>query len=261
MYIFICTQPNCCKKNSNSSFIVLRSSLHLSNTFYDETPLSTDLSIHDVNNIISSILQNSSVKLCKKCHLGTNQNHEYCNGDSCKLMVQDSTVTHFPEYEIAIYEEDLNDFSTEMDNSANSKYQDLQTTKMETEETEKDDFDFYEESKKDTHYQKFLKVVAANNDQILRYSFNGSPLYATDVNIPTKKDIPKCPLCKNDRVFEFQIMPYLLNVIMNNGSIEEKQISFETGVDWATLLIYTCPNDCQMHEQNYIEEFIWKQDF
>ncbi|PVU95054.1 hypothetical protein BB561_002085 [Smittium simulii] len=96
----------------------------------------------------------------------------------------------------------------------------------------------------------------------------------------TTKNIPKCPLCNGPRVFEFQLMPAILSVLDTSNvenadssfvenldisklSIEENKKdlheinntentisgskllkSLNIGMEFGTILIFTCKNDC-----------------
>lgn len=52
-------------------------------------------------------------------------------------------------------------------------------------------------------------------------------------------------------------MPQLLNYLYNNSNV-----SFDNQLDWATLLIYTCPNSCISNlNHSFIEETIFKIDY
>ena len=37
--------------------------------------------------------------------------------------------------------------------------------------------------------------------------------------------------------------------------------SIQASIDWGTLVVYTCSEDCNEEEKAYHEEFVWKQDF
>ena len=50
----------------------------------------------------------------------------------------------------------------------------------------------------------------------------------------------------------FQILSQLLNHL--------KVDTLEASVDWGTVVVYTCSNDC-CPQTVYNEEFVWKQDF
>uniref|UniRef100_A0A915MDM3 Programmed cell death protein 2 C-terminal domain-containing protein n=1 Tax=Meloidogyne javanica TaxID=6303 RepID=A0A915MDM3_MELJA len=75
--------------------------------------------------------------------------------------------------------------------------------------------------------------------QILRYQRGGHFILATDFS-SSPNLIPNCELCGGPRQFEFQLMPYLLSLI-DIDSVGGQSL------DWATLLIFTCKNSCQIN--------------
>ncbi|KFO11601.1 Programmed cell death protein 2, partial [Balearica regulorum gibbericeps] len=108
------------------------------------------------------------------------------------------------------------------------------------------------ETEEDKIFQMFKEQVAAEPEQIIRYCRGGEgPVWVSGENIPEEKDIPNC-LCGAKRIFEFQIMPQLLNHLQVD--------SLGESIDWGTLVVYTCANNCGEGNE-YLEEFIWKQDF
>lgn len=56
----------------------------------------------------------------------------------------------------------------------------------------------------------------------------------------------------NPLFFPLKIMPQLLNYLRVD--------SLGESIDWGTLVVYTCAESCG-DENEYVEEFIWKQDF
>ncbi|KAF4793392.1 hypothetical protein TURU_111646 [Turdus rufiventris] len=101
-------------------------------------------------------------------------------------------------------------------------------------------------------FQMFKKQVAAEPEQIIRYCRGGEgPLWVSGENRPEEKDIPNC-VCGAKRKFEFQIMPQLLNHLQVD--------SLGESIDWGTLVVYTCADSCGGANE-YLEEFIWKQDY
>ncbi|KFP80132.1 Programmed cell death protein 2, partial [Acanthisitta chloris] len=87
---------------------------------------------------------------------------------------------------------------------------------------------------------------------IIRYCRGGEgPIWVSGENKPEEKDIPNC-LCGAKRIFEFQIMPQLLNHLQVD--------SLGESIDWGTLVVYTCADNCGEGDK-YLEEFIWKQDY
>nr|KAF6407666.1 programmed cell death 2 like [Molossus molossus] len=61
----------------------------------------------------------------------------------------------------------------------------------------------------DKIFYKFMKRIAACQEQILRYSWSGEPLFLT---CPTSDvtELPTCSHCGAQRIFEFQLMPALV---------------------------------------------------
>jgi pre-rRNA-processing protein TSR4 len=43
--------------------------------------------------------------------------------------------------------------------------------------------------------------------------------------------------------------------------LEVEKLGKERALDWGTLAVYTCERSCQQNGRQYMEEFIWKQDF
>jgi hypothetical protein len=69
--------------------------------------------------------------------------------------------------------------------------------------------------------------------------------------------IPPCPRCGSQRIFEFQIMPQLFDIL--------KELML---VDWSTIAIYTCSAsihdkpcypDSKKEFSSYIEEYAFVQ--
>ena len=109
------------------------------------------------------------------------------------------------------------------------------------------------------HYKLFEYVAKSDPDQILRYLKDRtpqvSPLWMSEKGHPNL--IPPCPRCGSPRVFEFQIMPQLFDIL--------KELML---VDWSTIAIYTCtgslngkpcyPNP-KKDSSSFIEEYAFVQ--
>ena len=106
--------------------------------------------------------------------------------------------------------------------------------------------------KSDKAFNKFRKRVKYSPDQVLRYDRNGEPLWVSAKNVLEKADVPPCPYCKGPRIFEFQVMPQLLNYVGKE--------SIEGALDWGTVAVYTCEKSCTAGPA-YKTEFVWQQDF
>lgn len=108
-------------------------------------------------------------------------------------------------------------------------------------------------------YTKFQKATKFSPDQVIRYQRSGDPLWISDKDIPVSKDIPDCELCGAPRIFEFQIMPQLLNCLNLDAVQREGSGPSTECIDWGVLIVFTCSKSCD-EGQSYKTEFIWKQD-
>jgi len=121
-------------------------------------------------------------------------------------------------------------------------------------------------------FRKFNEVVQEEPEQCLRYCIKGEPLFYDNDEISKKysnpKNIPKCERCGAMRTFEFQLMPNMLSVLptekfitkrkprknihnikdINNISRSDLINQFDTGMEWGTILVFTCSKDCDMDE-------------
>ncbi|XP_074067608.1 programmed cell death protein 2-like [Macrotis lagotis] len=87
----------------------------------------------------------------------------------------------------------------------------------------------------DKMFYKFMKRISACREQILRYSWNGQPLFITCPS-PDVTEIPSCSNCGSYRIFEFQLMPALVSMLKNT--------LLDISVEFGTVLIYTCQKSC-----------------
>lgn len=83
--------------------------------------------------------------------------------------------------------------------------------------------------------------------QVLRFDRKGTPLWITDQNRLDAADVPNCERCGSKRVFEFQIMPQLLNHLK------------QPDLDWGIIAVHTCESSCAT-DVAYTPEFVYKQD-
>ncbi|OMH79541.1 Programmed cell death protein 2 [Zancudomyces culisetae] len=113
----------------------------------------------------------------------------------------------------------------------------------------------------DRPFLDFQETIRHNPDQVIRYARNpdydqnAEPLFVSD---KSDFDVPNCQLCGSKREFELQIMPQMLNYLQRPGN-NNNDLEY---IDWGTLLIYTCPNNCELPpDQNYTPEVIIRQNF
>ncbi|KAG0303547.1 Programmed cell death protein 2, partial [Dissophora globulifera] len=112
----------------------------------------------------------------------------------------------------------------------------------------------------DSAFLTFQKRIALYPDQVLRYArmeyelTNPEPLYVSDAGIPKAEDIPPCPHCGQERTFEFQILPQLLNYMAIDHSASD-------ALDFGTVLVYSCKDNCHVEDKHYQHEVALVQHF
>lgn len=101
----------------------------------------------------------------------------------------------------------------------------------------------------DKVFQKFADIVAQNSEQVVRYERSGTPMMysksdavasqITRSGVYDSNLIPRCPLCGGNRVFEFQLMPYTIEILEQASGID-----MVNGMEWGTMIVATCEKDC-----------------
>lgn len=119
----------------------------------------------------------------------------------------------------------------------------------------------------DPEFLKFQDKIRLEPEQVLRYSPSASdtPLWLSLEN--KDPEVPSCPHCGADRVFELQILPQLLYYLKpdNMKTPEDEKDPNYLPIEWGTLVIYTCKNSCNSNVKNgdrtctYLEEFLHQQ--
>lgn len=222
-------------------------------------------------------------KVCSKCHMAQYCGREHqtidwksghkgiCTQFLCaeegfdQDQIVEGTNTRFrtkvlfPEYELVTETEpnnDINDDKSEEEKMNEYKHFVQNGTVLTDSDSDDKELESLANHGKealvaDKQFRKFKKRVSREPKQVLRYHRNGEPLWVSDEGKPSDGDIPVCD-CGSERVFEFQVMPQLLNYLQVD--------CIEESVDWGTLAIYTCSQSCG-DGSAYVTEFLWRQDF
>ncbi|MCI4376278.1 hypothetical protein PGIGA_G00186830 [Pangasianodon gigas] len=267
LYVFCCKTPECYTANDNRCFKVYRSQLPRKNDFYsyDPPPDEETAASADDEHVLGSGVKLCRLcgcaghKACSRCHTVTYCSKEHqaidwkqrhkkeCSSQSFSASDAENLFL-FPEWELVTEPEEL---PVKDDKPADSNsLEQANTESSDLEESELESMALHE-SQDSKMFQKFKERIAAEPHQVLRYCREGSPLWVSSDHVPSKEDVPKCP-CGTNRIFEFQIMPQLLNHLKVDRP--------DASIDWGTLAIYTCAASCDQGK-NYSAEFIWKQDF
>ncbi|XP_059885575.1 programmed cell death protein 2 isoform X2 [Delphinus delphis] len=217
LFLFCCRTPPCC-----AGLRVFRNQLPRRNDFYAYEPPSEDPPLETGESVCLQLESGAHLcrvcgclgpKTCSRCHKA-----HYCSREHQTL---DWRLGH----------------------------KQACTQEGETPEEELDSMAKHE-SREDRIFQKFKTKISSEPEQILRYGRGIAPIWISGENIPQEKDIPDCP-CGAKRIFEFQVMPHLLNHL--------KADRLGRSVDWGVLAVFTCAESCGLGT-GYTEEFVWKQD-
>ncbi|KAF4095309.1 programmed cell death protein 2-like [Onychostoma macrolepis] len=103
----------------------------------------------------------------------------------------------------------------------------------------------------DEVFTSFMKKISLCPEQVLRYSWAGSPLFIAEPPSSVSQTVPCCAHCSSPRVFELQLMPALVSLLSSADT--NSDISLEFG----TVLVYTCRNSCWKSGSTFpVEEFL-----
>uniref|UniRef100_A0A8C1PNL7 Programmed cell death 2-like n=1 Tax=Cyprinus carpio TaxID=7962 RepID=A0A8C1PNL7_CYPCA len=106
----------------------------------------------------------------------------------------------------------------------------------------------------DEVFTSFMKKISFCPEQVLRYSWDGSPLFITEPPSGLSQMVPCCAHCGSPRVFEFQLMPALVSLL---GSADTNS---DVSLEFGTVLVYTCRNSCwKSGSAAPVEEFLLVQ--
>uniref|UniRef100_A0A6B2L747 MYND-type domain-containing protein n=1 Tax=Arcella intermedia TaxID=1963864 RepID=A0A6B2L747_9EUKA len=146
-------------------------------------------------------------------------------------------------------DENSEDEKTKEDNMQMIQKYDKSTKRYDNAEFDDNDW-VVNENQKDIYFLNFTRHTKREPDQVLRYYEDSTttPLWISAKNKLPNDSVPKCD-CGAERICEFQVMPQLLDYL----DVEKD----EEPIDWGTLVIYTCKNNCKNH--TYSQEFLWVQ--
>lgn len=264
IYLFVCQNEACNRTNSAANFRVFRNQIPRKNAFYDYHPVPEGAEVAEAQHKFKlcavcgcrgpfNCAQCKQVSYCSKAHqkIDWRAGHkEECG--SGKGNRSRSSLVQLPEFEIVLEPEEKQEkaekqhLEKELDElrkfEADGKatlqnIPDSELTRFAPSEADEDKF-----------FSRFRRRVAGEPEQILRYDRSGEdPLWIAEANRVATESVPKCEQCQGDRVFEFQVMPQLLNSLKADS------------LDWGVLVVYTCKDSCGA-DGKYLPEFVYRQD-
>lgn len=279
IFLFCCKTPECYSRNDNRCMKVFRSQLPRKNDFYPYDPPPEDEPPSEPFQD-QSVLPQSGVKLCWVCGCPGNKSCSRCHSVTycgkhhqtihwkhshkreCCCQSEMSGVTSpllFPEFELVTEPEADQEADTKENDAIGNKEGintqsnvDLNEVSLAESlaETDLEEMAMHE-TEENKVFQRFKKRIAPEPHQVVRYSRGFSPLWVSAQHISSEDDIPPCS-CGSKRMFEFQVMPQLLNSLCVDTT--------GASIDWGTVAVFTCSISCNCDE-HYSLEFVWKQDF
>ncbi|KAL7751368.1 hypothetical protein RI367_003228 [Sorochytrium milnesiophthora] len=126
----------------------------------------------------------------------------------------------------------------------------------------------------DRRLRKFLDRIEENPEQVVRYRFGGSPLLFGEHEVVhsaavskdgSAKRVPACERCGAERTFEYQVLSTLLSTLpveqyavtpVNAAAASatittaNHQPTWSAGMEFGTVLVYTCRNNCTGDKPN-----------
>ncbi|XP_055335697.1 LOW QUALITY PROTEIN: programmed cell death protein 2-like [Paramacrobiotus metropolitanus] len=275
IFVFACRKTACTTPGLSKSFIVLRCGLPRVNSMYSDEPPAEDPAAADplIKHPLCAVCGCLAPNTCASCKKSfyCSRSHQilaWKNGhkEECEKIRGDATIQRgepvrnsavtFAEYEIVAESEEAQDppNTTKSDQEKASEYKNaVEKLKPELNDVGVDELETFCARTKDKVFQQFRKRVAAYPTQVLRYQRDGVPLLISSKNPPPEESrLPPCAVCRNSRRFEFQIMPQLLNYLQQEESLTE-------GLDFGTVMVYTCPLNCRGERESYVREVAWVQ--
>lgn len=159
------------------------------------------------------------------------------------IVVNEDTNEFIQPYYLQVEQEDHNEEHAKLDShveellkSYKLKEKNEKSASKDAEYTKIDETDLMENYNNDVQTYRFYKKLSLASGQVIRYGWNQKPLLnASDVSLETTAN---CEQCGSVRVFEFQLMPALINYL------KFKSNNLALDLDFASVLVFTCKQNC-----------------
>jgi len=119
----------------------------------------------------------------------------------------------------------------------------------------------------DRAFLSFNDRLKRSPRQIVRYAKEGTPLWSLPSSSSSSIVVPDCP-CGEKRIFEFQLVPHLLQVLdvdnhaqkfnnkkkssSDNDMMDLNEEFSSGGQNWGTIAVYTCSISCDEYPEEYV---------
>ena len=156
------------------------------------------------------------------------------------VVVHEDTTEFIQPYYLEVEQEGQTEEHAKLDSHVEEllksyKEKNEKSPSKDAEYTKIDETDILENYNNDVQTYKFYKRLSLASGQVIRYGWAQKPLpNATNVNL----DTANCDQCGSPRVFEFQLMPALINYL------KFKSNNLPLNLDFASVLVFTCKQNC-----------------
>ncbi|XP_048014722.1 programmed cell death protein 2-like [Megalobrama amblycephala] len=277
--VFACTNPQCCGKSE--SWIVLRSQCldddikgnqdNKTTTCTESAMSRTDwcdeaddwgMDDEEQANVAESGVQLPNDGVCEGTDVSS-KFQDLCidGGVDQQSTIQPTDVPIFQSFYISVMEEtDLDGFhDTDHENKLLREYEEREgvivgETQSCASGEAQEEYEKATVKHGDEVFTSFMKKISLCPEQVLRYSWSGSPLFITEPPSNVNQMVPFCGHCSSPRVFEFQLMPALVSLLSSAGT------NLDISLEFGTVLVYTCRNSCwKSGSMVPVEEFLFVQ--
>ncbi|KAI2801909.1 programmed cell death protein [Blomia tropicalis] len=237
LYFFLCINPDC-KEKEYAIYRVITTQV------INEKVIEKDLFENEWN-----VETDDDYQLAEK--------FDHCVTIHNKINQFNENCRFFKSYYISVFEEPGKKeliFNKKEDKKIETLVQGCMGEQDSSEIYEKQYSDAFKTDK--ANYQ-FYKRLRRCPEQIIRYEWMGQPLFSTDNVDIVKPDC--CHNCGSERTFELQIMPGLIGFLSHSKLSNTKAVD----IDFETILVYTCKNNCSSPNIQYFKEqlFVFKENY
>lgn len=180
-------------------------------------------------NLEDNLEGNLEDKEDKESNLNTNEINQF-------IIINEHSKDFIQPYYLDVDLENQTADSIKLDSHVEElikQYKDKNENKDNEEFSKMEETDILENYNNDLQTYKFYKKLSLANGQVIRYSWNQSPLVNSS-NLCLEEI--KCDNCGSLKVFELQLMPALINYLR----FKDKPLNIE----FASVLVYTCKQNC-----------------
>ena len=296
LFFFVCTKESCLQKAVGGGVRVLRSQLARANDFYSAEPPDYDgvadaSAPEDADKAASARVTTEGDTPCPwlECEMvieeeepvetdngGDASTRDRALSDESEDGEEDGDGDGDADAPVAdITDDDVGEVDDEKVQAMLDEYRErvakdgpAVTNQMELKDLEEAMADA-QGDRRDVHFAEFTRATRSDPDQVVRYgrTVDGwRPIWVTDkgrlqlseddasaAGTVVRHEVSPCPRCGEARKVEMQVLPQMLHFMRPAAGA-----SGLDDVDWATIVLFSCPADCDV-DGAYVDEWVFIQ--